>query len=791
MILSCNRKTYISYFNQIFNIVLGVFCVLVTTFPCALFSQDRPKIGVVLSGGGAKGMAHIGVLQALEEAGIPIDYIAGTSIGAIVGGLYAAGYSPKEIQNFFLQPEFDSWLTDEPDISYSMLYMQDPVQPKWLTIQAEVDKTLHIKLPYSLISGAQLDYAFLEIMGGATAAAKGNFDSLMIPFFCIASDIESHKPVLLSGGDLGRSIRASMTFPFYFAPVKVNGKLLFDGGMYNNFPVEDMKKRYNPDFIIGCKVAGNFPPPQKGNWKSLLQNMVTTYTEYAIPKEIGYLIEPQLPPTNVVDFSLTEQFINIGYGAAKKEMDSLLSILALPDTIDNIAKKRADFNAKKPAMKISMVDIDGLNEHQVSYFRNTIQSRIKNNMVSADEFRPHYFRLYSDLQITDIFPTLTYNSKSGAYSMNVNMERPQRLEGKLGGCISSAPVSHFFLGASYSFLERAYWRFHANVFMGKHYYSGHISTRADIPTSLPFYVQLSFTGNHWNYFKLKGAFFDYSARNYLVQKEQNIVLKTGIPLGIRSVGELKFAYGNNSEQYYNRDYVEVSDTTDESSFHHFVVGISSEYNTLNHKIYPTEGSYVRGVVQYIVGKETFVPGTTGILDKDIQQNHQWFQFQTKISSFGQIHKYWYGGLSAEGFCSFQDRFATYTATLLNVGDFHPTFQSQTEFYPEYRAGQYFALGVHQIFSLGRFFVNTSLRLDAYLFAPAQEILIGDAYTAMSSDQLFTKRYLVTSASLVFNIKQGALSLCLGYNERRYKEKSPWSFMINFGYLLFNNRAIER
>lgn len=791
MVLDCDKNTYSFCTHRIFKIFFGVFCVFAIAFHGTLFSQNRPKIGVVLSGGGAKGMAHIGVLQALEEANIPIDYIAGTSIGAIVGGLYAAGYSPKEIKSIFLQPEFNSWLTDNMDISYSMRYMQPPMAPGWLTIHAEVDNTLRLKLPYSLISGALLDYAFLEIMGGATAASKGDFDSLMIPFFCIASDIESHSPVLLSEGDLGRAIRASMTFPFYFAPVKVNGKLLFDGGMYNNFPVEDMKKRHNPDFIIGCKVAGNFPPPQKGNWKSLLQNMVTTYTEYAIPKDIGYLIEPQLPPTNVVDFSLTEQFINIGYGAAKKEMDSLLSILALTDTVNSIAKKRTEFNAKKPPMKISMIDIEGLNPHQVSYFRNTIQGRIKNKNISVDEFRPHYFRLYSDLQISDIFPTLVYNGKQHSYSMNINMERPQRLEGKFGGCISSAPVSHIFLGGDYSLLERAYWRFHANVFMGKHYYSGHISTRVDIPTSLPFYLQLSFTGNRWNYFKLKGAFFDYSARNYLVQEEQNIVLKTGIPLGINSFGELKFAYGNNSEQYYNRDYVDVSDTTDESSFHHFVIGLSSEYNTLNHKIYPTTGTYVRGVVQYIMGKETFVPGTTSILDHDIHQNHQWFQIQAKLSSFKQISKYWYGGISAEGFCSFQDRFATYTSTLLNAGDFHPTFQSQTEFYPEYRTNQYFALGIHQIFSLGLFFVNTSLRLDAYVFAPAQEILIGDAYTAMFSNQLFTKQYLLTSTSLVFNTKKGALSFCLGYNKRRDEGKSPWSFMINFGYLLFNNRAIER
>lgn len=780
-----------AYLNKILKYFFRLFSAVLISVSCTLTAQDRPRIGVVLSGGGAKGMAHIGVLQALEEAHIPIDYIAGTSIGAIVGGLYAAGYSPEEMKALFLQPAFSEWLTDEMKIDYSMVYMQEPVTPRWLAIQADVSNSLQLKLPHSFIAGARLDYAFLEIMGGATAAAKGNFDSLMIPFFCIASDIESHKPVLLSGGDLGKAIRASMTFPFYFSPVKINGKLLFDGGMYNNFPIEDMKKRHNPDFIIGCKVAGNFPPPQKGNWKSLLQNMVTTYTEYAIPKETGYLIAPQLPPTNVVDFSLTEQFINIGYGTAKKEIDSLLSMPALCDTLYNAAERRAVFNAKKPPMTISMIEIEGLDDRQVSYIRNTIQNKIKKEAVSVDAFRPHYFRLYSDLEMTDVFPTLTYDDKLKTYKMNVSMEFPQRFESQLGGCISSAPVSHLFLGANYSTLKRAYWRFHTNVFLGKHYYSGHISTRVDIPTAIPFYLRISYTGNRWNYFRLKGAFFDYSARNYLIQGEQNITLKAGIPLGVRSVGELKLAYGNSNEQYYNRDYVDISDTTDNSSFHHFVAGLSAEYNTLNHDIYPTQGSFFRGVLQYVAGKETFIPGTTSILYQKAHQNHQWFQFQAKVTTLRPIGKYWYGGFSAEGFYSFQQRFETYMATLLNVGNFQPTFQSKTEFFPEYRASQYLAMGIHQIFSLSKFLLNASLRLDAYLFAPVHEILTGDDYTAMFSDKSFANQYFMASASLIFKVKKGALSFCFGYNERRDKDKNPLSFMINFGYLLPNNRAIER
>ncbi|MDD4109465.1 MAG: patatin-like phospholipase family protein, partial [Prolixibacteraceae bacterium] len=181
------------------------------------------SVGLVLSGGGAKGLAHIGVIRVLEENNIPIDYIAGTSIGAIVGGLYAAGFSPDEIEELFRSDDFYFWSTGQIQKEYRYYFTQPEPDPAWLELRlARDDDKLKVLPPTNIVPEEQMDFAFMELLASTNAACGNSFDSLMVPFFCVATDVYNNKPVLLRKGDLGEAIRASMTVPLYLKPISIN-----------------------------------------------------------------------------------------------------------------------------------------------------------------------------------------------------------------------------------------------------------------------------------------------------------------------------------------------------------------------------------------------------------------------------------------------------------------------------------------------------------------------------------------------------------------------------------------
>lgn len=189
-----------------------IFCL---TIFLTSFAQDHPKVGLVLGGGGAKGAAEIGVLKYIEEAGIHIDYIVGTSIGSIIGGLYSVGYRSQQLDSLFVNTD-------------------------WENIFSE-----------SIAGTQQISNVFSDLLNLPDSV---DFDSLPIPYRCVATDIINTEEVILQRGNLARAMRASMSIPGAFKPVKWEGKLLVDGGMLNNLPV-DIAKKMGADIIIAIDLA--------------------------------------------------------------------------------------------------------------------------------------------------------------------------------------------------------------------------------------------------------------------------------------------------------------------------------------------------------------------------------------------------------------------------------------------------------------------------------------------------------------------------------------------------------
>lgn len=217
-----------------FVIALVIIFLLPFHFSLGQEQASRPKIGLVLSGGGAKGLAHIGVLRAMEKAGLTPDYITGTSMGSIVGALYAIGYSSDDIEEIVAKLDWDAVLSNK--ITLNQITFEEKAYYGRYVAELPV-KGINVGLPRGLIEGQKLS----DYLSRLTRSAHDieDFSDLPIPFACVAADIATGEPVVLNKGSLPEAIRASMAIPTLFTPVEIDGRLLVDGGLIRNFPVQE------------------------------------------------------------------------------------------------------------------------------------------------------------------------------------------------------------------------------------------------------------------------------------------------------------------------------------------------------------------------------------------------------------------------------------------------------------------------------------------------------------------------------------------------------------------------
>ena len=333
-------------------------------------SVSAQRAGLVLSAGGAKGLYHIGVIRALEENGIPIDYVAGTSMGAIIGGLYAVGYSPEEMTDIFCSDQIGYWMSGRIEDKYILYFKKARPSASMLTLRIDPEarqknsnqSRLHI--PTHLIPSTQLDMAFVEFFAGPNAECGGNFDKLFVPFRCIATDAGARKEVVYRHGDLSKAIRASMTIPLVFRPLKQDSTLLYDGGIYNNFPWQVLEEDFAPDILIGSKCVSGNSKPDEENVVEQISTLTMMHTDYTLPGEEDILIERVFDDVGMLDFAKAEYIISRGYSDAIDAMPTIRE--RIRRRVDTVAldARRAQFRQAEPLLRFDEYEITGLNEHQ-------------------------------------------------------------------------------------------------------------------------------------------------------------------------------------------------------------------------------------------------------------------------------------------------------------------------------------------------------------------------------------------------------------------------------------------
>ena len=318
--------------------------------------KNRPVIGLALSGGGSRGIAHIGVLKYIEKHHIPVDYIAGTSIGSFIGGLYAAGYSADEIEHIFKTIDWNTIFSDKTE--RTALFMQQKAEYDRYLLSIGFDG-LKPYIPNALTPGQKLLSIITELFIKAPYQVKNSFDDLKIPFRAVATDLITGKMVILKDGSLPESINASMVIPLLFSPVVRDSFLLVDGGLVSNLPV-DVVSEMGADVVIASDMSTVLRTRNelKRPWE--IADQVTTIMSRSTyehkKKEADILIRPDIPNINNTDFSKMDSLIIAGEKAAELQMSGLNNFI-----LQNTVK------SKYPHWKINRIEIDG-NLHVMPWF---------------------------------------------------------------------------------------------------------------------------------------------------------------------------------------------------------------------------------------------------------------------------------------------------------------------------------------------------------------------------------------------------------------------------------------
>ena len=397
-----------------------IFCTSLTVFSQ---EQRRPKIGLVLSGGGAKGFAHIGVLKVLEEAGVKIDYIGGTSMGAVIGGLYASGYNASQIDSIFQSTNFDELLNDFIPRSSKNFYEKRNDELYALVLPFN---NLKIGIPEALSKG-MYNYNLLSRITRNVRHIK-DFNKLPIPFLCIGTNIETGEQILLNKGNLAQAMIASSAFPSLFSPVEIDGKLLVDGGVANNYPIEEVRK-LGADIIIGVDVQNDLldRTQLKNATRILVQitNLQSIERMKKNVKETDIYIKPDIKNYGVISFDKGQDIIRKGEEATFSVFEKLKLLVDESNPY------------KKPALKIvtDSLQIENIN-------CNELDNYTQDYVVGKLRFKPGVKTTYNGLlkginniNATQNFSTISYSldADNGHDDLNMTLkENPTKTYLKFG-----------------------------------------------------------------------------------------------------------------------------------------------------------------------------------------------------------------------------------------------------------------------------------------------------------------------------------------------------------------------
>lgn len=559
-------------------------------------SEGRPKIAVVLSGGGAKGAAHVGVLKVLEKYQIPVDIIIGTSVGSIVGGMYSIGYSPNEIEKTILNLKFTSLLTNSKD--RNLKNIEDKIENDKYPFTVSIDKNLKLSFPMGFLNGENIYLQLKEIFNRAENIK--NFNDLPIQYRAITTDLQTGKEVIIREGDLALATFKSMAIPSFLEPIEDNGKFYVDGGVVNNFPI-DVALSLGADIIIAVDISAE---ASKINEKSNLITILDKLATYNGNRKVDLhkrladiLIVPDVKDHDTIDFSNLSSLVDKGEKAAEK-YGYILENLSYPEEFKEIKEKSLK---EKPILikNIKLVGNEILTEEKVK----NLMPNVNGNQFTRADLNDWTKRVYSVSYIERAFyevdgDTIIFKVKE---KDGININASLNYASNYGGSMNiSATIPNFGLWTR-NYTVKAEASSYPKVALNNlsFYELGRIKILT--AASIGYEVDPLFIFNDGNKVSTYDSNTFKTTLSLGTAISNNVV--TGLTLGYQDTDN-KYSSGSKAYRDFHESYQTVS------------TGMYLYIDTLNKKNFPSKGNVLRF--------DGF--NTQGVASKDI--NYNGFMFST-------------------------------------------------------------------------------------------------------------------------------------------------------------------
>lgn len=755
---------------------------------CSVTPGLAQKVGLVLSGGGAKGIAHIGVLKALEENEIPIDYVVGTSMGGIIGGCYAAGMSPDAIERMVLSEDFLRWVNGYPESKVNYHYARTEEGPYFLKLNLSLDSTFSFQFNSSLANDVSLNFALAEKMAQAGAISNNNFDSLFIPLRVVAADVFTQSEVVLAKGSLSDALRATQTVPFFYNPIRVDGRYLFDGGVYNNFPVDVLQREFKPDVVVGSnvssKVFNEYPYNEDDKLiaNSLLYMLLDKSDPSAIPEE-GVYIQPNLEGYSSLEFKFARALIDSGYAQTMRQMPELKRKISSRTPCDRVVDRRNNFNNQNKPWVFEKLTFRSFNSHQRKYIRRIFKIGNSRKTLYYRNIREGYYKLAAEPYFSNVYPSMPFNKDANKFVLQLTKRAQKNFQVDFGGVIATRDISNIALGINYYYFNNLLTHASAGFQTGSFYKSAVVRTRFDVPFLDRFYIQPEAIFNGWDYTEGIDILKERNTPTVLKRFDRRLGMHIGKSVGNQFKVDLAIEAFNNDDYYGNKKVFVSSDTLDHLRLEGFKTGITFSMNDLNRKQYASYGKAYSVSGNFFNVQEDYYPGNTADPGKlKNAASHKWFRLKATGEHY--FTRGWYRpGIYAEAVLSNQPFFSNYFGTIINSPSFFPLQDSRTLLLENFRATNYAAFGVRNIFTIKN---KLDFRLEGYAFKPLADIKEGTNQDAIEQIEL-TRLYFAGTGSIIFHAPVGPVALSFNYYD---DPENKFGVLLHVGFLLFKNHILE-
>lgn len=694
--------------------VLLLLPMLLASGALSSAAADRPQsVGLVLSGGGAKGIAHIGVIKALEENDIPIDYISGTSMGAIVGGLYAAGYTTDEMMELIKSQEFTDAAAGQIDRRYSYYFLRDDRSPNLFSITLG-DKTSGTSLlPSSVINPIPMNFEFMALFSPFTAQCGGDFNKLFVPFRCVASDVTNKRKVVWRQGSLGMAIRSSMSFPLVFHPVDYDGALLYDGGIYDNFPVQVMTTEFAPSIIIGVDVSTPDSVSSNPDMVTQLSEMITQPGRGKLTPEQGVYMHINLSQFGLLDFDKADRISTIGYKKAMQMMDSIKGRVTARIPAEARRLRRSMFKSRTPYLRFDSVEVSGASPGQNGYIRSFF-THFRTDTFGVASAASSYYRLATPGKFRNLDPTALYNDSTGLFTLDLKASVKDNFTVGFGGYVSTTTSSTLYFSGAYKTLSYNSLSLGLSVWAGQSYLAGVLRSKVSFATPLPSALMLEVVGTRHKFYDSERLFFEESQPSYVTSSEAFAKLDYGFAPSRRGRIDVWAGIGYLGDKYYQSIVVNDVVRMHRANMRQTLaqVGLGYKACTLNNNAYPTEGAEYSAALTGVTGRRW------ASLDPSDKQHRTWAQLTAAARKYFPLGRYLALGTEVSAYLSTRKLLKDYDQALLDASAFVPTPTSFDTFDPSLRANNYLTAGLVPVWKIGSMM---QLRASCQAFMPYRPI----------------------------------------------------------------------